>query len=446
MTFIADIAQAGVWPLRSGEDLPPSVRTAVFGVRIASRDAEQSYETADAGDINHALHWLADPAADRAHGEWAFAVPALYGREGRADVAGTVYPIREKPTQRDRRFVPMLDRMPFSPRPDDDPETRDHLRAQYVETLHGRWLPDHTPGIVLAGSEEREQKALFAPTGLGVDLICDHGTPAGLKVGKFSTVVHAMDGDKTHPMLHAGLNSAWRVVLLPEAWGRRQPRINRYTDEEIPQLILNEGALAWNLLGDENGLSATGWGLVAGLAVDVESGTVEDQDGRNESIALAFMASSLKIGSTVYGGPLSVGSRSDKHTYGLNRKGVPLNAGHIDVGAHYHLNSDQDGPLEFDFRSRWLSGPQLPIAPSVDFFWWPVSLRYGAPTAGHFDIPPNPDGKLWSWRTFSPFAPPKDPDHDLVGDDRRDPGGRGDALRRTDPDHRRDSPCARQRP
>lgn len=185
-------------------------------------------------------------------------------------------------------------------------------------------LPKGAYGIAIAGTYEYEQKNLFFPTDPRLYAVNYKGDP---KMG--STVYDLDDKFRVDKKRGAPIQAAWRVVKEPLG-----------------------GANTLALQLGPTGCQDTEGGYVYDLSQG--SGKAAPKGATQVAEELPYAIGRLSANK---GGPIAVGSQTDKHNVGEDADGTKINKAHIDTQALFRKNDNEDGPLKFE-------GP-LPI-PNMD--------------------------------------------------------------------------------
>ena len=206
----------------------------------------------------------------------------------------------------------------------------------------------------------------------------------------------------------------WQNVLIAHHRGETNPEystrlvdindLNRIDAEKIAGL--HTGLKVEESWGEHCGVSLF-WGVREKDEEDVGRGlfTTSGEFGRNRSPDAQFMGYAAESG----GGPITGGAPDgDKHFVGRNRKGTPINQGHLWLKAPWYFSQYHDAPPEFN-QTQYL----------VDGFSgrdWPVFLKYDDnplhDILGVNATPGQTRKGLMRWTTPMPFLILPDPDPD----------------------------------
>ena len=193
-------------------------------------------------------------------------------------------------------------------------------------------------GLVVSATNEEKQIEYFFPSWTGQLISVNQaGDPRMGTLVCDLTSGFSVDASRTSP-----LQSMIRVIKKP---------------------LGAENALAWNI--DKTGCGDTRGGFVGERP---EGGGEEDY---------AFGLASYSDG-----GPLCVGSKTDKHRKGLDDDKHVINSLHIKTAALFRLNDVEDGPLRFERPYKIGTEFEQPVAVHLawtgeDWAWYTTSpLRY----------------------------------------------------------------------
>lgn len=310
---------------RDHRRLDPHVRDVIGGRRSDIKPEDEESRPWAADDINWA--WWAPIEDRREIGGWSMAWPAIVTAAGLLPLRGDGEP--------DDRFTPLQEGYaPGGSGKDPAPPTGFQPCGP---------APPGTCGIMVAATEETEQRNLFFPTGGA--LFAHHRTPPGPP--ELSTQV--FDNTAAPDALSAGLHTAWWVKPL---------------DDDNVQLALN--------LTTSEG-DATGWGYTIaegdGSPGPVDpNGTAPAPPPGGPAKVLSRLSWETPAGQNFnHGGPYHPGhAYADRHRDGTTPEGNPKQPGHIDIHALFYKNRVEDGEKE---HTTFEQGVDFPVVTKTYEGW-----------------------------------------------------------------------------
>lgn len=228
--------------------------------------------------------------------------------------------------------------------------------AGLLQIVDGLFPRGGEAGIVVAGSDPRDQQAMLFP-------LREHVAAHRGNGHVYSTPIYDMTGDSIDYRIAGGLHSHLRV--------------SHDGVEYVP---------AWFLAGADDD---TGFGAVYG-PVDGGPGAQKPQTGQSVVAGPAANRAGgfgVAFAGEAKDGPFHLGHAEDKHQLTINADGEPVNPLHIRIGALFYKDKVQDGPLKL---SDWKRGAQFPQETKVEFGW-------------------NFDDEVWDWYSYSPLFEPRVP-------------------------------------
>jgi hypothetical protein len=143
--------------------------------------------------------------------------------------------------------------------------------------------------------------------------------------------------------------------------------------------------------GGGSGGGGGGGSKKGGAPKNSPCGFGEFEPKRTKAYGSAFMAHAPQYG------PFTAGHENDKHQFGKDRDGNPVNSGHISSRAFIFDTVDRDGP--FLFEGAYPNPPQYPLISRVHLTWdagmvheWALGARFGK----------------WRWYAEVPYLTPYD--------------------------------------
>jgi len=300
------------------------------------------------GDYLSGVYWPADPDA-RKTGKWGKAWPVIVTRGKTIATGGSPCGVlgggailpQFRSGDSDPRFVPFT--LPSG------------AQTRY---------PVGTFGLILPGTNETAQEEVFLATDARLVAPNRYGASA------LGTPVHDVDSSGGYGVM-ARLQSFWNPV---------QPRGGK------PQYSGN--VLAWHLGPTGCNKTNDGWGMVYGLPGAPLPG--EPLAKKNDRL--------VAVSAEAHGGPLDLGSMSDKHQITDTEDGEPVNSLHLPTTVLFRgtgrgnaaLGNGGDAPAEFR-RETYVPASRGPV-PLV------VELRYD-PSDSHSWFGGTKPG-LWRWQAW----------------------------------------------
>jgi hypothetical protein len=228
-------------------------------------------------------------------------------------------------------------------------------------------IPKGVAGITCFGTEEYHQEDLFVPCLPNV-LISPHhlGTPT---LG--TTVYDLLGDDSADTVRKAKLQTLTRVFEIG--------------DPNAPDGVLQAlcGPIGKHALAHQMGQTRGGTNSRGAFS--------DEGDGGGP-----WPSQTIGLASNAAGGPLQVGSKTDKHGFSFTEDGDCINSLHLSTNAYFYRDTTFDAPLAF--ADVW-------DPPSSSGDWWETLLRYD-PHSGH-GHPKGLRTGLWRWETKVPFRYPK---------------------------------------
>lgn len=352
----------GVFPLQhqkfSAQNFQLDMRSCMLAARVLRRDIQGGgamghwiYEEQTLCDIIGGAFWPITPfpkttnpgQQPREMAAWRFAWPVMTVKredETELDVSGILGPRRQGVC----RFAPIPQQM----RPLWNQDYHEDQRFSEVDVSRPRvplgpdrgkvvWrgrFPYGWFGIMLAADVENQQEDLYLPADPRVAAVNYAGDPS---MG--TTVVDlkedfTVDRDRT-----AWVQSAWRVIVEPkgcfDAFKAGSPGEGRTV---VPgQEKETRCDIAWQLY-------------------DAGCRDIDHSFG-----GFVFDGISRRIAHVgeLRSGPVGVGAERDKHHFGKDLDGNPINAAHINTNAYFYTDVMRDAPLEFSN----IPYPDPPIGP-----------------------------------------------------------------------------------
>jgi hypothetical protein len=190
-------------------------------------------------------------------------------------------------------------------------------------------FPGGYRGIILQAHNEQVQDEVFLPTDGILVAVNQEGDP-----DYGSAVVDLTKENEIDSSRVARLQTAWRVIKKP---------------------LFQQNTLALQLNQEGKG---KGFG-----------GYVIDTGADTEDLVLGRL-------SNVFGGPIDVGGKKDKHFQGTDADGRPINPAHITTRALFRRSNLEDGPLRFESEYKDGQDGNFKVHPvhlawtGVDWAWW----------------------------------------------------------------------------
>ena len=373
MSRLADRRDHGDLPLqdhRPASSVDVHLRAALFACRVENRDpfgryiaqghqqnnpyAPSTNPVKTIGDVLGGHLWENEPDK-REIPAWTFAMPVVSKEHSAASSDA-----------RDAKFLPIKN---------EDWEEDDRFKEYEVSLAGGtQGIPKGAHGIVLAGTNERDQESLFFPSFTSLVAANRAGDPSVSSLVYDLTSQSELDQEAKAP-----LHSIMRVV--------------RWSDDS--------GSLAWQLAdGGLDGLYGSGLVIDGPGTYSVINPLSPGSVSAPKPDLVAAFATHRQ------GGPFDVGSAGDQHQITTDADGNPVNALHLNVKALWK-GGVGDGPLDFKLEAYRPNTVSSPFLSEVHLRWDPRVGHDWAYGAGK--------GK-WRWQAEVPTYKPEED-----GDEEREP-------------------------